>query len=131
MAALFETKDIKKRARNISQWCKRSWKMRVTNILLLEQHLIPDYAHPAHPPPHNHKNTNKKDAVCLMTSAHPTSSQHNLFTNSHHDECTSFLITQLTKYKRKFIPKVLKVHINRIQLYLNLSSPRNQCKLKP
>ena len=44
--------------------------MRVTDILLLDQHLIPDYAHPAHPPPHTH--TNKKDTVYLMTSAHPT-----------------------------------------------------------
>ena len=48
------------------------------------------------------------------TSAHPTSSPHNLFSNSHHDECTSFLNTQLRKNKIKFIPKVLKVHINRI-----------------
>ena len=53
------------------------------------------------------------------------------FFNSHHDECTSFLITQLSKNKRKFIPKVLKVHINWIQLYLYSASLRNQYKLKP
>ena len=65
-------------------------------------------------PPHKHTHTNKNDTACLITSAHPTSSQHNLFSNSHHDECTSFLNTQLRKNKIKFIPKVLKVHINRI-----------------
>ena len=27
--------------------------MKVTNILLVEQHLMPDYAHPAHPLLHN------------------------------------------------------------------------------
>ena len=74
VAALFKTKDIKKRKRNISQWCKWSWKMRVTNILLLEQYLMPNYAHPAHPPPHKHTHTRKKDTVCLTISAHPTSS---------------------------------------------------------
>ena len=31
--------------------------MKVTNILLVEQHLMPDYAHPAHPPPHKHTMT--------------------------------------------------------------------------
>ena len=36
--------------------------MSFTNILLLEQHLMPDYAHPAHK-----THTNKNDAVCLMT----------------------------------------------------------------
>ena len=78
----------------------------VTNILRLEQYLLPDYAHPAHPPPHKHTHThtNKKDTACLMTSAHPTSSRHNLISNSHHDERTSFLITQLPKNKREFIP---------------------------
>ena len=65
-------------------------------------------------PPYKHTHTNKKDTACLMTSAHPTSSPHNLFSNSHHHECTSFLNTQLRKNKIKFIPKVLKVHINRI-----------------
>ena len=73
--------------------------------------------------PHKHTHTNKKDTVCLMTSAH--------LSNFHHDECISFLITQLPKNKRKFIPKILKVHINRIQLYLYSSSPRNKCKAKP
>ena len=58
---------------------------------------------------------------------HPTQR----FFNSHHDECTSFLITQLSKNKIKFIPKVLKVHINWIQLYLYSASLRNQYKLKP
>ena len=81
--------------------------MRVTNILLLEQHLMPDYAHSAHAPPHKRTHTNKKDSVCLMNSAHPAFSPHNLFSNSHHDECTSFLIT-LPKDKIQFIPEVLK-----------------------
>ena len=80
---------------------------------------------------HTHTHTNKKDTVCLMTSTHPTSSPHNLFSNSHHDEYTSFLSHNCPKIKKKFIPKVLKVHINRIQLYLYSASPRNQCKLKP
>ena len=53
--------------------------MRVTSILLLEQHLLPDYAHPAHSPPHKHAHTNKNDIVCLMTSAHVTSSPYDLF----------------------------------------------------
>ena len=82
--------------------------MMVTDILRLEQYLLPDYALPAHPPPHKHTkthtHTNKKDTVCLMTSAHPTSSPHDLISNSHHDERTSFLITQLPKNKREFIP---------------------------
>ena len=49
--------------------------------LLLEQHLMPDYPHPAHPPPHKHTRAraNKMDTVCLMTSDYPTSSPHNLF----------------------------------------------------
>ena len=79
----------------------------VTNILRLEQYLLPDYAFPAHPPPHKHTKTHthqQKDTVCLMTSAHPTSSPHDLISNSHHDERTSFLITQLPKNKREFIP---------------------------
>ena len=75
--------------------------------------------------------THQRKGHCLMTSAHPTSTPHNPFSNSYHDECITFLITQLPKNKRKFIPKVLKVHINRIQLYLYSASPRNQCKLKP
>ena len=65
-----------------------------------EQHLMPDYVHAAHLQPckhtYTHTHPNKKDTVCLMTSAHPTSSPHNLFsvpitTNA------SFLITQLPK----------------------------------
>ena len=64
-------------------------------------------------------------------SAHPTSSPPNLFSNSHYDECTSFLITKLPKNERKFIPKVLKVHINRIQLYLFSARPREQCNHNP
>ena len=67
----------------------------------------------------------------LMTAAHPTSNPHNLFSNSHHDKCTSFLITQLPKNTIKFIPQDLKVDINRIQLYLYSTSPRSQYKLKP
>ena len=83
--------------RNFSQWCKWSWKMRVTKILRLEQYLVPDYAHPFHPLPHKQSHANKKDTVCPMTSAYPTSSPHNPFSNSHHDERASFLITQLPK----------------------------------
>ena len=75
--------------------------------------------------PHKHTHTKKKETVCLMTSAHPT------FIIIIHDECTSFLITQLSKNKRKFIPKLLKVHLNWIQLYLYSASLRNQYKLKP
>ena len=72
--------------------------------------LMPNHAHPAHPPPHTHSHTHthththQKDTVCLMNSAHPTSSPHNLIYNSHHDKCTIFLITQLPTKKRKFIP---------------------------
>ena len=75
---------------------------------------------------HTHTHTKKKDIVCLMTSARPTSSPHKLFSNSHHDERTSFLITNLPKHEREFIPKVSKVRINRIQLHLYSRSPRNR-----
>ena len=131
MAALFKTKDIKKWARNISQWCKWSWKMRVTNILLLGQHLMPGYPHPAHPLPHKH--THQQKGHCLSNDLWPPHLQptHPFFSNFHHDEYTSFLITKLLNNKSKYISKVLKVHINRIQLYLNSASPRKQCKLKP
>ena len=54
-------------------------KEEVTNILLLEQDLMPDYAHPAHPPPYKHTHTHththtltKKDTDYLMTSIQPT-----------------------------------------------------------
>ena len=57
---------------------------------------------------YTHTHTNKKDTVCLMTSTHPTSSPHNLFSNSHHDEYTSFLITQLPKNKKKIYSKSLE-----------------------
>ena len=95
-----KTKGIKKRAKNISQQCKWSWKMRVTNILLLKQHWCLIMAHPRPPPP-PHLHTHQKDTVCLMNSAHPTSSPHNLISNSYHDKCTSFLITQLPKKEKK------------------------------
>ena len=78
VAALFKTKDIKKRERNISQWCKWSWKMRVTNVLRLEQYLMPDYAHPAHPLPHKHSHTNLKRTLSaqwhlpILPPAHTT-----------------------------------------------------------
>ena len=65
--------------------------------------LMPDHAHPAHPPP-PHLHTHQKDTVCLMNSAHPTSSPHNLISNSYHDKCTSFLSHNCLKRKRKFIP---------------------------
>ena len=58
--------------------------------------------------PNKHTRTNKKDTVCLMTSAHPTFSPHNIFFNSHHDECASFLITQLSKIKENLFQKSLK-----------------------
>ena len=62
--------------------------MRVSDILQLEHHLMPDYAHPAHPLPYKHTYTNKKDTVCLMTSARPTFSPNFFFsipitTNAH------------------------------------------------
>ena len=80
---------------------------------------------PPSPPsaPQTHTRTNKKDTVCLMTSAHPTSSPHNLISNSHHDKWTSFLITQL--------PKSLEIShkLNSTVPYSN--SPRYQYKLKP
>ena len=80
---------------------------------------------PPGPPsaPQTHTRTNKKDTVCLMTSAHPTSSPHNLISNSHHDKWTSFLITQL--------PKSLEMShkLNSTVPYSN--SPRYQYKLKP
>ena len=66
---------------------------------------------PPSPPsaPQTHTRTNKKDTVCLMTSAHPTSSPHNLISNSHHDKCTSFLITQLPKKKSKICSISLEI----------------------
>ena len=64
--------------------------------------------HEGPPYKHTHTHTNKKDTACLMTSAHPTSSPHNLFSNSHHDECTSFLNTQLRKNKNKIYSKSLE-----------------------
>ena len=53
-----------------------------------------------------------------------------------HEEPANFskffaLLLRLPKNKRKCIPKVLNVHLNLIQLYLNSASPGNQCKLKP
>ena len=63
-----KTKDIKKRAWNISQKYKWSWKMKVTSILLVVQHLMPDYAHPAHPPSHKHTHahTHQQKGHCLL-----------------------------------------------------------------
>ena len=81
VAALLKTKynsrfvknrSIKKRERNISQWCKWSWKMRFTNILLLEQHLMPDYAHPAHPQPLKHTDTHQQKGHCLPNDLCPS-----------------------------------------------------------
>ena len=60
VAAVLKTKDIKKQARNISQLCKWTRKMRVTNILLLEQHLMPYYIYSAHLPPQKHTHTPTK-----------------------------------------------------------------------
>ena len=48
--------------------------MRVTDILLLEQHLIPDYAHPAHPPPHTH--TYQQKGHCLPNDLCPSQQMH-------------------------------------------------------
>ena len=84
-------------------------------------HLFGDFANT-----HTHTHTQKKDIFCLMTSARPTSSPHKFFSYSHHDERTSFLITNLPKHEREFIPKVSKVRINRIQLHLYSRSPRNR-----
>ena len=78
--------------------------MRFTNILLVEQHLMPDFlTQPTLHPTNTHIQA-KKDTVCLIISAHPTCSPHNLFSNSYHDECTSFFfITHLPKNKRKHL----------------------------
>ena len=54
---------------------------------------------------HTHTHTNKKDTVCLMISAHPTSSPHKFFFQFPSRRMQSFLITQLPKNKMKnFIP---------------------------
>ena len=100
VAALLKTKDIKKRARNISEQCK--WKY--SHKYFSAGATFDAWSCPPHPPNKHGTHTNKKGTVCLMTSAHPTSNPHNLFSNSYHDKCTSFLITQLPKKKRKFIP---------------------------
>ena len=78
--------------------------MRVTNILLVEQHLMPDFAHPAHPPPTNTRTHTNKKGHCLPNDLCPSHLQPTrFFFNSHHDECTSFFITQLPKNKRKHL----------------------------
>ena len=46
--------------------------MRVTNILFVEQHLMPDFAHPAHPPPHKHTHTPTKKGHCLPNDFFPS-----------------------------------------------------------
>ena len=49
----------------------------IVEMIVKEQYLIPDYAKPSPPSTpqtHTHTHTNKKDTVCLMISAHPTSS---------------------------------------------------------
>ena len=56
-----KTKDIKKRAWNISQKYKWSWKMKVTNILLVEQHAFDAWlCRPSYTPPHKHTHTPTK-----------------------------------------------------------------------
>ena len=65
VAAVLKTKDIKKRARNISQLCKWTRNMRVTNVLLLEQHLMPYYTYSAHLPPQKHTHTHQQNGPCL------------------------------------------------------------------
>ena len=52
----------------------------IVEMIVKEQYLIPDYAKPSPPStPQTHTHTNKKDTVCLMISAHPTSSPHKFF----------------------------------------------------
>ena len=54
----------------------------IVEMIVKEQYLIPDYAKPSPPSTpqtHTHTHTNKKDTVCLMISAHPTSSPHKFF----------------------------------------------------
>ena len=46
--------------------------MRVTNILLVEQHLMPDFAHPAHPPPTNTRTHTNKKGHCLLNDLCPS-----------------------------------------------------------
>ena len=53
--------------------------MRVTNILLLEQHLMPDHAHSAHPPPHKHTHTHQQKGNCLPYNLCPSHLQHTHF----------------------------------------------------
>ena len=91
-------------------------------------HVFGNYVHT-----HTHTHTHQQKGHCLPNGLCPSYLQPHttIFPNSHHDECTSFFYYTTAQHKREFIPKVLKVHINRIQLYLYSTSPRNRYKLKP
>ena len=68
------------------------------------------------------RHTNQREGHCLSDDLCPS-----------HLQPTQpyFQFPQLPKKKRKFIPKVLKFHINRIRLYQYSTSPRYEYKLKP
>ena len=107
--------------------------MRVANILLLEQHLMPDYAHRPTPRPtntHTHPPTKRTLSaqwpLLILPAAHTTAFFQFPSRRMH---VFSYHTTDL-KIKEIY-SKVLKNHINRIQLYLYSASPRNQYKLKP
>ena len=105
---------LKKQERNISQWCTWSWKIRVVNILLLEQPLMPDYAHLAHPPPHKHPHTHQQKGHCLPSNLcpshlQPTQPFFQFPSWRMHKFCYH---TTAQKLKKIYS---LKVHINRIQ----------------
>ena len=68
------------------------------------------------------RHTNQQEGHCLSDDLCPS-----------HLQPTQpyFQFPQLPKKKRKFIPKVLKFHINRIRLYQYSTSPRYEYILKP
>ena len=104
--------------------------MRVTNILMLEQHLMPDYAHPAHP---TNTHTHQQKGHCLpddLCQSHLQPTQPFFQFSLRRMRKFSYHTTAQKQKKIRSII-VLIVHINRIQLYLNSTSPRNQYKLKP
>ena len=79
--------------------------MRVTNILLVEQHLMPDFAHPAHPPPTNTRTHTNKKGHCLPNDLCPSHLQPTRFFFSIPITTNAqvFFITQLPKNKRKHL----------------------------
>ena len=79
----------------------------IVEMIVKEQYLIPDYAKPSPPStPQTHTHTPTKRTLSAWWSLPiPPPAHTSFFSNSHHDECKSFLITQLPKNKmKKFIP---------------------------